>query len=79
MKHPIGGFDTHVNQKDKHRELLTNLSTAIKFFFDDLENSEHDKNVLAMTFSEFGRRPNENGSQGTDHGTAAPLMLFGLA
>jgi len=73
----IGGFDTHANQKTKHEELLTNLSTAVKLFFDDLGNSGHDQDVLAMTFSEFGRRPDENGSQGTDHGAAAPLMLFG--
>ncbi len=73
----LGGFDTHANQKDKHQELLTNLSNAVKLFFDDLATSGHDQDTLAMTFSEFGRRPDENGSQGTDHGAAAPLLLFG--
>lgn len=73
----LSGFDTHANQKGKHQELLTNLSTAVKLFFDDLSSSGHDQDTLAMTFSEFGRRPDENGSQGTDHGAAAPLMLFG--
>jgi len=73
----LGGFDTHANQADKHQELLMNLSNSVKSFFDDLEVTGHDQNVLAMTISEFGRRPDENGSLGTDHGAASPLLLFG--
>ncbi len=75
----LGGFDTHANQGVRHEELLSNMSDAVKLFFDDLSASGLDKKVLAMTFSEFGRRPEENGSKGTDHGAAAPLMLFGPA
>lgn len=75
----LGGFDTHANQEDVHEYLLNNLSNSVKLFFDDLNDSGHDQDVLAMTFSEFGRRPDENGSQGTDHGAAAPIMLFGPA
>lgn len=75
----LGGFDTHANQLENHQILLSNLSNSIKLFFDDLGLTGHDSNVLAMTFSEFGRRPYENGSAGTDHGTAAPLLLFGPA
>jgi uncharacterized protein (DUF1501 family) len=73
----LGGFDTHANQANKHQELLTDLANSVKLFFDDLAATGHDTNVLGMTFSEFGRRPDENGSLGTDHGAAAPLLLFG--
>lgn len=73
----IGGFDTHANQDLAHQELLMNLSESVKLFFDDLGVTGHDQDVLAMTISEFGRRPDENGSNGTDHGAAAPLLLFG--
>jgi uncharacterized protein (DUF1501 family) len=75
----LSGFDTHANQKDDHEYLLNNLSNSVKLFFDDLATVGQDENVLAMTFSEFGRRPDENGSLGTDHGAAAPIMLFGPA
>jgi len=75
----LSGFDTHANQADYHDSLLNNLSNSIKLFFDDLADAGMDQNVLAMTFSEFGRRPDENGSQGTDHGAAAPILLFGPA
>jgi len=73
----IGGFDTHADQATRHAEILTDLSNSVKLFFDDLKITGHDQDVLAMTISEFGRRPDENGSNGTDHGAAAPLMLFG--
>jgi len=73
----IGGFDTHANQVEQHAYLLNNLANSVKTFFDDLKLTGHDQEVLAMTISEFGRRPDENGSNGTDHGAAAPLMLFG--
>jgi len=73
----LDGFDTHANQADGHQSLLMNLSNSIKLFFDDLAVSGHDQEVLAMTISEFGRRPDENGSKGTDHGAASPLLLFG--
>ncbi len=73
----LDGFDTHANQPDWHPSLLSDLAKSVRAFFDDLEaGGWHDK-VLAMTHSEFGRRPEENGSNGTDHGAAAPLLLFG--
>ncbi len=75
----INGFDTHANQAQYHADLLNNLSNSVKLFFDDLATTGQDQNVLAMTFSEFGRRPDENGSFGTDHGAAAPILLFGPA
>jgi len=80
----IGGFDTHANQvvegettTGDHAELLANLSEAIKTFQDDLEQLGLQERVLGMTFSEFGRQIGSNEGLGTDHGTAAPLMVFG--
>ncbi|MEL6132774.1 MAG: DUF1501 domain-containing protein, partial [Bacteroidota bacterium] len=75
----IGGFDTHANQEDTHPQLLQDISSALHTFYEDLEASEDDQRVLTMTFSEFGRRIEENGSRGTDHGSAAPMFLFGPA
>jgi len=80
----IGGFDTHANQVDgadvrtgEHAELLQLVSDAIHAFQDDLQKLDIEEKVLGMTFSEFGRQIASNDSLGTDHGTAAPLMLFG--
>lgn len=72
-----GSFDTHVNQKAVQDRLLGELSDAVKAFYDDLAAHENDKRVLTMTFSEFGRRTEENASRGTDHGEASPLFLIG--
>lgn len=73
----IHGFDTHANQLDNHPYLLQQIGSAVKAFYDDLGTAGVDENVLTMTFSEFGRTNAENGSLGTDHGQAAPLMMFG--
>jgi uncharacterized protein (DUF1501 family) len=73
----LGSFDTHAEQPDRHQELLEDLSNSIKSFYDDLAATGMDDKVLSMTISEFGRRPYENGSEGTDHGAASPVMLFG--
>jgi uncharacterized protein (DUF1501 family) len=72
-----GGYDTHTNQPGTHERLLTDLGNAVKAFVDDLKALGHFERVLVMTFSEFGRRVAENGSQGTDHGAAAPLFVMG--
>ncbi|MBS0633239.1 MAG: DUF1501 domain-containing protein [Verrucomicrobia bacterium] len=73
----LTGFDTHSNQANQHANLLTTLSEGLAAFQKDLEARKLDGQVLTMTFSEFGRRPNENESRGTDHGTAAPLFVLG--
>ena len=80
----IGGFDTHANQvlagdatSGQHATLLANLSNAIEAFQDDLNKLGIEERVLGMTFSEFGRQIRSNDSLGTDHGTAAPLFIFG--
>lgn len=73
----LGGFDTHSNQLNSHARLMTVLSEGLAAFQADLEARKLDDQVLTMTFSEFGRRANENASQGTDHGTSAPLFIMG--
>lgn len=80
----IGGFDTHANQvligdseNGAHAELLATLSEAITSFVHDLDALGLSERVVGMTFSEFGRQIRANNSFGTDHGTAAPLMVFG--
>lgn len=75
----IGGFDTHDQQGNVHPTLMNQVSQSLVDFFADLKMANMDTEVLALTFSEFGRRIEQNGSDGTDHGSAAPLMLFGPA
>lgn len=73
------GYDTHQLQLSQHEDLLAELSSSITAFLDDLRASGLSDRVLLVAFSEFGRRVEENGSLGTDHGTAAPLILAGDA
>jgi len=80
----LGGFDTHANQtsggdprEGEHAELLSTLSEAIEALQRDLTSQGLEERVVTMTFSEFGRRIRSNASFGTDHGTAAPMMIFG--
>ena len=73
----LEGFDTHANQMWKHQNLLEQLAQGVQALYQDLKSSRQEDKVLTMTFSEFGRRIEQNGSNGTDHGTAAPVMLFG--
>ncbi|NND62459.1 MAG: DUF1501 domain-containing protein [Flavobacteriaceae bacterium] len=75
----LDGFDTHAEQAGAHQALLEDLADSMKNFYDDLATTGMDTQVLSMTISEFGRRPYENGSFGTDHGAASPVMLFGPA
>ncbi len=79
----LGGFDTHSGQVDTdttqgdHATLLQQLSEAVAAFHQDIKLAGKEEKVLTMTFSEFGRQIRSNDSKGTDHGTAAPLFLFG--
>jgi len=73
----LNGFDTHVNQAATHADRLKVLSEGLAAFQGDLQAHRLDGQVMTMTFSEFGRRPSENESKGTDHGTAAPLFVMG--
>lgn len=73
----LDGFDTHVSQPGTHDDLLADLSNAVAAFYEDLAAGNCADDVLTMTYSEFGRRIDQNGFGGTDHGAAAPVMLFG--
>ncbi len=75
----LDGFDTHAAQALSHGQLLGTLSSAMESFHADLKEHGHDERVTGFVFSEFGRRVAENGSQGTDHGTAAPVFLTGAS
>ncbi len=72
-----GGYDTHTNQNGAHERLLRDLGDSVKAFTDDLKAQGNFQRVVVMTFSEFGRRVNENANSGTDHGAAAPMFVIG--
>ncbi len=72
-----GGFDTHANEKATHDRLMTQMDDAVDAFLQDLANMNKQDDVVIMTFSEFGRRARQNGSAGTDHGTAEPMFIIG--
>jgi uncharacterized protein (DUF1501 family) len=79
-----GGYDTHENQVDSanktqgwHANLLKELNDSIATFMTDIYSMGLQERVLGMTFSEFGRRVQANGSVGTDHGSAGPMFMFG--
>jgi uncharacterized protein (DUF1501 family) len=73
----LENFDTHASQALAHALLLQQLSDSMTAFYKDMAARGHKDRVLMMTFSEFGRRADENGSRGTDHGSAAPMLLVG--
>jgi uncharacterized protein (DUF1501 family) len=70
-------FDTHVQQADLHSRLLMYTADAVRAFLQDIARIGRGDDVAVMMFTEFGRRVEENGSLGTDHGTATPMFLFG--
>ena len=73
----LPGFDTHVRQKMTHERLLKQYSEAVAAFVQDLKANNQFDDTVIMTFSEFGRRVEENASGGTDHGKANNLTLIG--
>ena len=73
----LGGFDTHANERNRHDQLMKQFALGMKAFWQDMREQKNEQRVLMMTFSEFGRRVVQNASGGTDHGTAAPMFLFG--
>jgi uncharacterized protein (DUF1501 family) len=74
-----GGYDTHAAQAFAHANLLSELAGAVAAFFDDLAAAKLAERVALLTFSEFGRTIRENGSAGTDHGTAGVVFVAGPA
>ncbi|HEY4148845.1 MAG TPA: DUF1501 domain-containing protein [Chitinophagaceae bacterium] len=71
----LGSFDTHVNQEAQQKRLFTEMNDAVKAFVADLKSNNRFEDVMLMTFSEFGRRVNQNASGGTDHGTANNMFF----
>jgi uncharacterized protein (DUF1501 family) len=71
----LGGFDTHANEKATHDRLMADLDGAVQSFFSAIG----DRQAVMMIYSEFGRRVAANASDGTDHGTAAPVLVIGPA
>lgn len=72
-----GGYDTHAGQNAAYTNLMGTLGDGLFAFYQDLRNQGLLNDTLILQFSEFGRRVNENGSQGTDHGAAGLMMAIG--
>ena len=72
-----GGFDTHARQAPTHAALIGDVSASLTAFQRDLEERGVAGDVVTLVFSDFGRRAQENGSRGTDHGFGAPVFLLG--
>lgn len=79
IKLSLGSFDTHIDQAPQHARLLGDFAAGLAAFRKAAQASGHWDRVILLTYSEFGRRPAENASKGTDHGTAAPQFLAGGA
>lgn len=73
----LGGFDSHNDQRAQHDGRMRSLDAALTAFLDDLKGRSIADDVIVVVFSEFGRRVQENGSRGTDHGTAGPMFVLG--
>ena len=71
----LGSFDTHINQEGQQQRLFTEMNDAVKAFVKDLKSENRFDDVLLFTFSEFGRRVEQNASNGTDHGTANNMFF----
>lgn len=74
-----GGYDTHANQAGRHGRVLTELAAALAAFDAGLQRLAQRPRVSLLAVSEFGRRLRENGSRGTDHGSASVALLYGDA
>jgi uncharacterized protein (DUF1501 family) len=78
----LDGFDTHSNQGSvdgKHADLLKDISESVSYFMNDLKTQKLTSKLIGFTVSEFGRRPSENESNGSDHGSAGVMFMFGDA
>ena len=73
----LGGFDTHADERGTQQRLLTELDGALAPFVRRMSGSAAGQQVVTMVYSEFGRRVIANASQGTDHGTASPVLFLG--
>ena len=75
----MGGFDTHVGQLNRQEKLLKDFSEGVTAFIQNLQSLNKLNDTTVMVFSEFGRRVNQNASNGTDHGTANNVFILGSA
>jgi len=73
----LGGFDTHANQPNKQKRLLSQYANSVSAFVKDLKSNETFEDTLILTFSEFGRRVKQNAATGTDHGAANNVFVIG--
>jgi uncharacterized protein (DUF1501 family) len=73
----LGGFDTHADEKGTQSRLLGELDSAVAGFLTEMGTDPRGSKVVVAVYSEFGRRVAANASQGTDHGTAGPLLVAG--
>jgi uncharacterized protein (DUF1501 family) len=73
----MGGFDTHANQENRQKKLLKTYSESMEVFVNDLKQNDTFKDTLVITFSEFGRRLQQNAAGGTDHGAANNVFIIG--
>ena len=75
----MGGFDTHVGQLNRQENLLKQFSESVTAFIENLKSTNKLNDTTVLVFSEFGRRVNQNASNGTDHGTANNVFVLGSA
>lgn len=73
----LGGFDTHANQANTQKRLLSQYAEGISALVSDLKANNTFKDTLILTFSEFGRRVEQNAANGTDHGAANNVFVIG--
>ncbi|MFE6701845.1 DUF1501 domain-containing protein [Streptomyces sp. NPDC057718] len=73
----LGGFDTHANEKATQSRLLGGLDKDLTRFLERVRKTKAGRKVVVAVYSEFGRRPRANASQGTDHGTSGPVFVLG--
>jgi uncharacterized protein (DUF1501 family) len=74
----LGGFDRHSDERDTQQKLLGIVDDAVSSFLQTMSGVKYGKNVVLMMYSEFGRRVAANASDGTDHGTAGPVLVAGI-
>jgi uncharacterized protein (DUF1501 family) len=71
------GYDTHSGQQATQQRLLKELAEGMTAMRAAMQEIERWEATLMMSYSEFGRRPRENQSGGTDHGTANAHLVLG--
>jgi uncharacterized protein (DUF1501 family) len=73
----LGGFDTHADERSTQQRLLTEVDAAVAGFLERMAGSDRGRRVVVTVYSEFGRRVAANANEGTDHGTAGPVLVAG--